>query len=183
MTKLVPYLMVALLLAVVCRAESETKAHDHVMAVFERIERQMRDYTEPETFSKLLAEAREALPALSEDPATANCRVHFERAMAAYDIVEEIWLAQGHDDAIETGYACLPVERYARWLREFPALLTWKWGLTGVGVSTLDQALFEPLNCCLILKPWFDDVWAPCLFHEARQKLSRAARCMASGER
>ncbi len=62
---------------------------------------------------------------------------------------------------------CVPVAKYDAWLKEFPALLTWKWGKTGVGVDPTNEAKSPSFDCCIIDMISFEMACAPCLFNEA----------------
>jgi len=136
---------------------------------------------ELDTFAELVEAAKATVTGLTPDGNQATCESNLKRAQDAYEIVYEIWRAQQYDSKISYGYACIPVDRYESWLKLFPALLAWKWGQTGVGVSPAEQALFGPFNCCIILQPWFNDVWAPCLLNEAQREINSAEKCLAVG--
>jgi len=146
-----------------------------------QIATQVQTDTDRDTFVELFEAAKAAATESAADGTRTACESNLERALAAYEIVYEIWQAQQYDSKISTDYACIPVDKYDSWLKLFPALLTWKWGNTGAGVSPSQQALFKPFNCCIILQPWFNDVWAPCLFNEARREIQSAETCLAGG--
>jgi len=174
-------LCLLIMVSTVLRVTAAT-AEDSVLAdvfkAFQEIEAKLQTDTEQETFARLLDEARTQAKKIQGDDKYAGCDKDFDRAVDAYEIINEIWRLQEHDNTIDAGYACVAVDKYELWLKSFPALLTWKWGKTGVGVTPLAEARFEPFNCCLILKPWLDDVWAPCLFNEARLAIRRAVKCL-----
>lgn len=148
-----------------------------VFKAFRKVEIQIQAYTEPDVFDRLVADVRQKINALKESDKDGKCLFHLQRALMAYDIINEIWQAQEHDSTVDAGWACIPQERYEFWLKSFPSLLTWQWGKSGIGVSTVQEAFFESFQCCIILKPFLDDVWAPCLFYEARREISLAAKC------
>ena len=159
-------------------SDADNRLLPEVFGAFQKIEAQLQVYTEQDTFEGLLQAAKTEVQKIQGTEAVAGCGEHFDRAINAYDIINEIWRLQEHDNTIDAGYACVAVDKYKLWLKLFPALLTWKWGKSGVGVSTLEEARFEPFDCCLILKPFLDDIWAPCLFYEARRAVRRAGECL-----
>ena len=150
---------------------------DAVFEAFRAIETRMRTYTEPEDFDRMLSDARNKFTDLREKGGAEKCLSHLSRALQAYDIVNEIWQAQEHDSTVDAGWTCVPLDRYELWLKTFPALLTWRWGIDGIGVSDVHEAYFEPFQCCIILKPFLDDIWAPCLFHQAHLEIGLAEAC------
>ena len=150
---------------------------EEVIVAFRKIEKQMQTYTEQDAFETLLQDARDRVRTLAFDPRDGNCAAHFKRALEAYDIVNHIWRNQEQDSTVDAGWACVPAGTYESWLKSFPSLLTWKWGRGRVGISAKEQTFFEPFDCYIILKPFLDDIWAPCLFYQAKQEIDRAEVC------
>jgi len=144
---------------------------------------QVQTDTGLDAFAELFEAAKAAVTKSAMDGKQLPCESNLKRALDAYEIVYEIWRAQRYDSKISSDYACISVDKYESWLKLFPALLTWKWGQTGVGVSTAEQALFEQFNCYIILQPWFNDVWAPCLFDEAQKEIDSAEKCLTVGDK
>ncbi|MFC1798490.1 hypothetical protein ACFLZL_01635 [Thermodesulfobacteriota bacterium] len=179
MRKMIAIVMVVLVTAALSMVPPDLSAEslETVFEAFRKIEIQMQAYTEADVFDRLVAEASQKVATLQAEGNAANCVFHLERALMAYEIINEIWQAQEHDSTVDAGWTCVPLDRYESWLESFPSLLTWQWGKSGVGVPTVGEAFFEPFRCCIILKPFLDDVWAPCLFHEAHQSINLAAKC------
>jgi hypothetical protein len=169
-----------------CPVISPAAAADPFHASYQALKNiamQVQTDTALDTFSKQFEAAKEAVTKLTADGGQAPCESNLKRALDAYEIVYEIWQAQRYDSKISSDYACISVDKYQYWLKLFPALLTWKWGQTGVGVSPAEQALFKPFNCYIILQPWLNDVWAPCLFNEAQKEIQSAEKCLAVGNK
>ena len=169
-----------------CLVISPAAAVDSFHASYQALKKiamQVKTDTELDTFAEQFEAAKAAVTKLMADGGQAPCESNLKRALEAYEIVYEVWLAQRYDSKISSDYACIPVDKYESWLKLFPALLTWKWGQTGVGVSPAEQALFKPFNCYIILQPWLNDVWAPCLFNEAQKEIQSAKRCLAVGNK
>lgn len=145
-----------------------------VYAALHAIDTRASREIEREPFERLLQDARRGLRTLTTEQIESSCGVSLRRALDAYDIIQQIWAAQQADETIESSSACVSPDSYRTWLRMFPGLLTWKWGRSGEGVSPFEAVYFEPFDCCLILQPWFEDVWVPCLLHEARGELQNA---------
>ena len=144
---------------------------------------QVQTDTGLDRFAEMFEAAKEAVTKITVDGGQSPCASNLTRALDAYEIVYEIWRAQRYDSKISSDYACIPVDKYESWLKLFPALLTWKWGQTGIGVSPSEQAMFKPFNCYIILQPWLNDVWAPCLFNEAQREIQSAEKCLVGGNK
>lgn len=178
MRKLIGMVVIMTAASVVLQTSASVSVSlEAVFKAFRKVEIQIQTYTEPDVFDRMVGDIRQKISALKQIDKEDKCLIHLQRALMAYDIINEIWQAQEHDSTVDAGWACIPLERYEFWLKSFPSLLTWQWGNSGIGVSTVHEAFFASFQCCIILKPFLDDVWAPCLFHEARREISLAAKC------
>jgi len=153
-------------------SEVSADAFKDVYKSLKRIEAATKVGSAKNELNKLIVDAMTEIELAPVEGKHAEAMPHLRRAMAAYQVVMVIW-----NDYAES--ECMDSKFYKATLEDFPALKTWKWGKTGVGVG---DTYSKGYDCYIIIRDHWLSTWGACLFNEASIALDQARKSYTSAK-